>query len=106
MLIYEEAANEIIPAIRSKLANLLIERYSLNEEKVAELLGVAQAAVSKYKSGKYSDKIKALERKLNNELAERYAKLIAESGKEKASEAVCALCQSYFSFKCGLRAIN
>ena len=104
MTIYEEAANEIIPAIRSRLANTLINKYNLKEEKVAELLGVAQAAISKYKTGKYSEKIKRIEGKLSDELVDKYAKILSESGKDHAGEALCSLCQAYFSFKCKLAA--
>lgn len=103
MLNYESAANEVIPAIRSRLAKILIEKYSVKEEKVAEILGVAQAAISKYRSGKYSQKIKEIEEKLNDELIEKYAKALSESGKEKSREALCALCQAYLSFECKLR---
>ncbi|MGC9129568.1 MAG: hypothetical protein ACP5GB_01660, partial [Candidatus Micrarchaeia archaeon] len=63
---------------------------------------VAQAAVSKYRSGKYSEKIKALEKELDGELAERYARILSQSGKEKSKEALCAICQAYFSFRCRL----
>ena len=102
MVIYEEAANEIIPAIRSRLANTLINKYNLKEEKVAELLGVAQAAISKYKTGKYSEKIKEIEGKLSGELIDKYARILSESGKDHSGEVLCSLCQTYFSFKCKL----
>ena len=101
-IIYEKVANEVVPAIRIKLANILIDKYSMQEKKVAEILGVAQAAVSKYRSGKYSEKIKRLEKEIDNELVEKYAKVLFDSGKEKASEAVCTICQAYTSFRCGL----
>ena len=104
MTIYEEAANEIIPAIRSRLANTLINKYNLKEEKVAELLGVAQAAISKYKTGKYSEKIKKIEGRLSDELIDKYARVLSESGKSRSGEALCSLCQAYFSFKCKLTA--
>jgi len=104
MTIYEEAANEIIPALRSRLANALINKYNLKEEKVAELLGVAQAAISKYKTGKYSEKIKKIESKLSDEFIDKYARILSESGKDHSEEVLCSLCQAYFSFKCKLTA--
>jgi predicted transcriptional regulator len=101
-LIYESAANEVIPAIRSKLAKELMLKYKMKEEKVAEILGVAQAAISKYKSGRYSQKIKEIETKLDDTIVDKYAKLLSDNGKSYGEESMCAICQSYLSFKCKL----
>lgn len=46
----EVAVKSVIPAIRSAIARELTQSYGLKQKKVAQLLGVTQTAVSKYKS--------------------------------------------------------
>ncbi|MGC8710032.1 MAG: transcriptional regulator [Candidatus Micrarchaeia archaeon] len=104
-LVYEAAANEVIPAIRSKLAKELMLKYKMKEKRVAEILGVAQAAISKYKSGKYSNKIKEIEAALDAAVVDKYAKFLAENGERYSKESMCAICQSYLSFSCKLNKI-
>ena len=51
----EIEAKSLIPAIRSILAQKLIKEYGLEEEDVAKVLGVTQAAVSNYVRGTRGD---------------------------------------------------
>ena len=44
----EVEAKTIIPALRSMIAKKLVKTYHLPQQKVAELLGITQAAVSNY----------------------------------------------------------
>lgn len=44
----EVEAKTIIPALRSMVAKKLVNTYHLPQQKVAELLGITQAAVSNY----------------------------------------------------------
>lgn len=48
MLPSEVEAKTIIPALRSLIAKRLVNTYHLPQQKVAELLGITQAAVSNY----------------------------------------------------------
>lgn len=50
-----------IPAARIAVARTLNKRYEMNQEQIARNLGLAQAAVSKYLNGRYSQKIKRVE---------------------------------------------
>ncbi len=45
----EVAAKSVIPALRAMVARELIEGYGMKQERVADRLGVTQAAVSKYR---------------------------------------------------------
>ena len=42
----------IVPIIRKEFAKNLIENHGLNQRKVADKLGIAESAVSRYVSGK------------------------------------------------------
>ncbi|MBX5328409.1 MAG: helix-turn-helix domain-containing protein [Candidatus Bathyarchaeota archaeon] len=44
----EVAAKSIVPAIKALMAKQLAEKYNLKQDKVAEILGISQSAVSKY----------------------------------------------------------
>ncbi|MDE1762117.1 MAG: hypothetical protein KGH59_01220 [Candidatus Micrarchaeota archaeon] len=98
--VYETAANEVVPAIRSYIAKELTEKHNLSEERVAALLGVAQAAVSKYINEKYSDRVKEMEAKLNKELIDKYVAKIAEGQKAYVNACICRLCHSVNKFDC------
>lgn len=45
---YELVVNKILPTIRARLAQVLLQDYDLRQVEVAEKLGVTQAAVSHY----------------------------------------------------------
>ncbi|MEM2976001.1 MAG: helix-turn-helix domain-containing protein [Candidatus Bathyarchaeia archaeon] len=44
----EIAVKSVIPAIKAAIAKELVETYGLNQNQVAEALGISQSAVSKY----------------------------------------------------------
>lgn len=45
---YELVVNKLLPAIRARLAQTLLEEYGMRQVDVAERLGVTQATVSHY----------------------------------------------------------
>jgi predicted transcriptional regulator len=55
---------KVLPAIRAEVARIMIQDFELQQQKVADLLGVSKAAVSQYLSSKrgadtdFSDEIK------------------------------------------------
>jgi hypothetical protein len=38
----------VVPAVKALMAQQLVEEYGMNQEQVAEILGISQSAVSKY----------------------------------------------------------
>ena len=44
----EVAVRSVIPAVKALMAKELMEEQGLNQEQVAEILGISQSAVSKY----------------------------------------------------------
>ncbi|MGC8538718.1 MAG: transcriptional regulator [Candidatus Micrarchaeia archaeon] len=100
--VYETAQKEIIPAVRLYIAKTLNEQYKMKQENIAGILGVAQAAVSKYLAGKYSEKIKKTENMLSKDILNRYLPKIAEGKREYVNVCICEMCQLLNSFKCSL----
>jgi hypothetical protein len=44
----EVAVKSVVPAVKALMAQQLVEEYGMNQEQVAEILGISQSAVSKY----------------------------------------------------------
>ncbi|MEM3824022.1 MAG: helix-turn-helix domain-containing protein [Candidatus Bathyarchaeia archaeon] len=44
----EIAVKSVIPAVKALIAKQLVEKHGLKQERVAEILGISQSAVSKY----------------------------------------------------------
>ena len=47
----------IIPAVRGKLAHVLIEELDISQKEVAKLLGLTEAAISQYVHGKRGNEV-------------------------------------------------
>lgn len=103
---YEVAADETVPIARSIIAKELIEKYSLKETEVADYLGVAQAAISKYVTEKYSENLKGrieeIEKKIesNRELIDDYIQKISEGKQEYVRVCICTICNIANDFSC------
>ncbi len=97
---YERAAKEIIPAIRSAIAKELKNKYKIKEEEIAKYLGIAQAAVSKYISGKYSKKVSEIEEMLDKKMIEHYAGRIFKNEEGSVDACVCTICNKMNPFDC------
>ncbi len=99
---YENMVKEFLPALRASSARMMAEQYKISQEKIAELLETTQAAVSKYLNGKYSDKVKELEKTLNQNQVSEFVKTILDEKKYDAQRVVCSMCAKNLSFKCSL----
>ena len=56
-MLCEKLAKFSIPAVRIAVSDTLYGNYKFSQEKIASKLGVAQPAVYKYLSGKYSERV-------------------------------------------------
>ncbi len=103
---YEIAAEETVPFARSMIARALIQKYKMKETEVAEHLGVAQAAISKYvteNSSKALDaKVRFIESKIKGDrkLIDGYIDKIAEGKKEYVNACICSICRASNGFSC------
>jgi predicted transcriptional regulator len=108
---YELAADKTVPAARMIISRALVQKYGMNETEVANYLGIAQAAVSKYLTGKYSDALKksakATEGKLqgHRRLINGYIKKISEGDKKYSGICVCTICSIANNFNCALSGV-
>jgi hypothetical protein len=92
----EIAIKYFIPALRASIAKILFEKYNLTQMEIALKLGVTQAAISKYLSGKYSKEIKTIERKKTiKSLSKEFALALVKKRKAKIdfSKNFCTHCK-------------
>ncbi len=78
----------------------------MKEAMIAYYLDVAQAAVSKYLNGKYSDRIKEVEAKIDKSSIGEYIKKIAEGKKVYTNLCVCKVCGVLNDFGCTFSKAN
>ncbi|HTZ41950.1 MAG TPA: transcriptional regulator [Candidatus Omnitrophota bacterium] len=81
----------LIPALRREIAKILIKDYGLRQKRVAECLGITEAAISQYLRSKRGKEIKFSEKA--REEIKKAAEEIAK-GKSEIIEKVYDLCVS------------
>lgn len=97
---YERASKEIIPAVRVMIARELKERYNLREEDIAERLEVAQAAISKYLSGKYSERMQRVIDQIDRSRIDKYMPAILKGERFSVNSCICSVCKTLNDFGC------
>lgn len=103
---YERASKEIIPTARLLIAKELKERYNMTESRIADILGVAQAAVSKYLNGNYSDSIARLSERIDKKQLDKYIAAIAEGKQNDIHNYMCSICSTMNKFDCKFSSIK
>lgn len=90
----ERIVAEILPTIRAKLALTILGRYGLSQIETAELLGVTQAAVSQYTTGRRGDE-KVLDEfpDIDDEITGMAAKLVEGIGSDERETMLCGICR-------------
>lgn len=99
----ESLMKSILPAMRAAAIKELSEKYKLNQVEIAKRLGLTQAAVSKYLSGKYGRKIKEFEK---NEKLQKLSREIASVVAKRDDETTptnCFTCPSLSGADCLIR---
>lgn len=81
---------EILPVIRKEFAKTLIKQHGFTQRKTAETLGLTEATVSRYVSGKRGKIIK-LNKKMIKEIQNSSAK-ISKGDTQVVIEETCKIC--------------
>ena len=81
---------QILPAIRRELARRLTQDFGLSQKEAAEKLGLTEAAVSRYISGKRAD-FEMPNGKVSKELKKSANKIIG-GGKKTVINETCRIC--------------
>ncbi len=90
----ERIVAEILPTIRARLALTILGEYGLSQIKTAGLLGVTQAAVSQYTTGRRgNDRVLEDYPNIDDEIAEMAAKLVEGVGNDERERMLCGICR-------------
>jgi len=81
----------IVPIIRKEFAKSLIENHSLTQRKVANKLGITEAAVSRYISGKRGA-IEITDNEVLKEIKKSATQIVKENGTTVIEE-TCRICR-------------
>lgn len=81
---------QILPALRRELARKLIQDFGLSQKEAAEKLGLTEAAVSRYISGKRAD-FEIPNGKVSKEIKKSANKIIGGNKKTVINE-TCRIC--------------
>jgi LSD1 subclass zinc finger protein len=95
---YDRVRREVFPLVRADAARLMAVRYGIRQQRIAQMLGVTQAAVSKYISGKTMPS----GQRMDKEKLDAYVRRLLSGDSEGAQRYKCALCQSEVKFDCGI----
>ncbi|MEM0154771.1 MAG: hypothetical protein QW814_02975 [Methanothrix sp.] len=95
-MLCEKLTKFSIPAVRIALSDTLYGNYKLSQKAIASKLGVAQPAVYKYLSGKYSERVSSVTNFIkSNGIHEPIAKaIISGSNTSKIQEMIEKLASS------------
>lgn len=91
----EMAVKYFIPAMRASVTKELSKRFNFKQEEIASRLGITQAAVSKYLNGRYSQKIKILERKRAVRLLSRKIAISIAKNEIPIQSSFCRYCDRF-----------
>ncbi len=99
---YEHMIKEFMPSLRASAARIMYDEKKIKQEDIARFLGITQAAVSKYLSGRYSSTVKQFELRLNEKEVRMFVDKITASKAYESQKVVCKMCARNLSFECSL----
>ena len=94
---YDYVAAKFIPVVKSKAATVLFNEYGLTQQSISKMLGVSQAEVSKYLSGKGA---KNEDIEINDKDIEAFVQSIVIKDEYNAQRIVCKICPKGASKSC------
>jgi len=86
---------QLLPVLRKEIALSMIKNFGLSKKETSQKLGISQAAISQYLSGKRG-KIHITDVKIIEEINISAKKIIKQGDKITASE-ICRLCKIFLS---------
>ncbi|MFQ5884672.1 MAG: transcriptional regulator [Thermoplasmata archaeon] len=95
----EMTVMQVLPAIRSTLARLLMSDHGMNQTQVSQVLGITQAAVSYYSKEKRGDE-SLLKRypQVGESIVELGGDMVNGMSPKERQERICKICRNLQNF--------
>ncbi len=89
--------NELIPGVRACLAQLMRSKYGMTQQEIANKLGIAQVAVSKYVNMKYSAAVAKAARKVSKSISDSdfTQEIIKSKSPDEANRKIERFCEEH-----------
>ncbi len=97
---YEKVYKIILPRLRERAARMMANERGRTQEDIARLLGVTQAAVSKYLNG--NPDLKGNGIVIKGDKLNEMVKSITDGREKEAQKRMCSICQDNVKFECRL----
>lgn len=96
---YEGAMKKFMPAFKARAANMMIKEFGITQQRAAVLLGVTQAAISKYinKSTKSQTSVK-----INEKDVKAFVEMVSRNDLKGGRRILCRMCQENAKYGCAL----
>src|SRR5271157_5581706 len=94
---YDKVLKKFMPAFKSSAANVMVKEYGMTQQRAAVLLGVTQAAISKYinKNMKKHDDVK-----IDAKSVKAFVERISAKDLKGSQKLMCKMCQDNVRFEC------
>lgn len=88
----------ILPAVRASVAEEMKHKYKYNQQQIADILGIAQVAVSKYLNGRYSSSVKKIkEHIMAKGLDKEIVNSVLSANEARVNRSIDKLCEELYS---------
>lgn len=94
---YDKVLKRFMPAFKSSAANIMAREYGMTQQRAAVLLGVTQAAISKYINEgqkQYPDV------KIDKRAVKAFVERLNVKDLKGGQRLMCKMCQDNFKFDC------
>ncbi|MGC8572298.1 MAG: transcriptional regulator [Candidatus Micrarchaeia archaeon] len=102
-MIEDDVIKEFIPAFKARCAKILYKDYKMNQKDIASMLNITQPAIHKYLKGKYSSKIKKIEKDIEDSSIISFIDNTMKDNKYNAQKYVCKECSKIMHNDCILK---
>ena len=100
---HDKIVKELLPAVKLKVSKEMARNHNLTQTEIANMIGITQAAISKYINGKYSKKLQYMESKVSNREIARLVSEIITGDEIKAQKRICGICYENFHTDCTIK---
>ncbi len=96
---YDKVMKKFMPAFKSSAANIMAKEYGMTQQRAAVLLGVTQAAISKYinEGQKHYPGVK-----IDSKVVKEFVERVSVKDMKGGQKLMCKMCQDNVKFDCAL----